>query len=133
MMETELVKRLTLDKELDKDKELKRLYMSYANLYDMNLVDNLKLTSVELDVKYSTNNPSSWHNFLKYPIVKKYIEGYLDEIIQKRAMSVLSEDAGKARDAHMIAKDIDAKNKGSDNSNIVVMFMPQRKYVDKAS
>jgi hypothetical protein len=62
-------------------------------------------------------------------MVKKYIDTFLDELAEKKAQIVLSQDAGKTRDALNVAKSIQDKNKGDDNSNIVVFFMPQKKYV----
>lgn len=128
-VESDLLLRLQEDKELAKDKEQKMLFLSYANQYDSDLLNNLKLTSLELDAKYNTMNPSSWLRFVKYPIVKKYIDGYLDESSEKAAQTILAGDAGKPRDALRIKQDIYEKRKGQDNSNIVVLFMPQRNYV----
>jgi hypothetical protein len=127
---SELNLNLRKDRNLENDKELQALFLSYANLYDEELLDNLKLTSLELDAKYQTANPSSWLKFLKYPIVKRYIDNYLDEDAEKKAQLVLAQDAGKARDAIQIQKNIQEKNKKNDNSNIVVLFMPQKSYVE---
>ncbi|MCK9325780.1 MAG: hypothetical protein M0P69_09810 [Bacteroidales bacterium] len=102
--------------------------MSYATLYDGELMENLRLTSVELDNKYMTMDPASWMEFLRHPIVKRYVDAYLEETAEKKAALVLSEDAGKPRDALSIQKSIQERRKGDDNSNIIVFFMPQKKY-----
>lgn len=60
VVETELVRRLKDDRDLMSDEERKMRYLSYANLYDGSLLDNIRLTSVELDAKYATMDPSSW-------------------------------------------------------------------------
>lgn len=124
----ELVRRLQEDRDLAADDERKAQFLSYASLYDTDLLDNLKRTSVELDNKYATADPASWLEFLRHPIVKKYVDTYLEETAEKKAALVLSEDAGKPRDALSIQKSIQEKRKGDDNSNIVVLFMPQKKY-----
>lgn len=127
---SELVEMLKKDKNLQNDKDKKLLFLSYANLFDQDLIENLKMTSLQLDNKYKTADPSSWLKFLKYPIVKKYIDGYLDEEAEKQAQLVLSQDAGKTRDAIQIQKSIKERQKGQDNANIVVVFMPQKSYVE---
>jgi hypothetical protein len=127
---SELNAMLKKDKNLEMDKDMQALFFSYAIMYDEELLDNLKLTSLELDAKYQTANPSSWLKFLKYPIVKRYIDNYLYEDAEKKAQLVLSQDAGKPRDAIQIQKNIEERNKKNDNSNIVVIFMPQKSYVE---
>ena len=127
---SELVEILKKDKNLANDKQKQGLFLSYANLFDNELIENLKMTSIQLDAKYLTGDPSSWLKFLKYPIVKRYIDNYLDEEAEKQAQLVLSQDAGKTRDAIQIQKAIKERQKGQDNSNIVVVFMPQKSYVE---
>lgn len=127
--ESELVKWLKMDKELEKSTQTRMTFLSYAHLFDEDLADNLEKTSLELDAKYQTGDPSSWLRFVKYPIVKKYIDTFLDEMAEKKAQIVLSQDAGKTRDALNVSKTIQEKNKNDDNGNIVVFFMPQKRYV----
>ena len=127
---SELLERLKGDKDLAKDSEMKTMFMSYARMFDAELNDNLKLTSVELDAKYKSMNPSTWLKFLRHPIVKRYVDNFLEETAEKKAALVLSEDAGKPRDALSIQKRIEDKNKGNDNGNIIVYFMPQKRYVE---
>ncbi|NCC68206.1 MAG: hypothetical protein EOM14_08450 [Clostridia bacterium] len=122
------MRRLQDDRDLAADDERKAQFLSYATLYDTDLMANLRLTSVELDNKYVTGDPASWLEFLRHPIVKRYVDSYLEETAEKKAALVLSEDAGKPRDALSIQKSIQDKRKGDDNSNIVVFFMPQKKY-----
>jgi hypothetical protein len=133
VVESELVKRLKLDRELEKDPTTRMTFLSYGYLFDEDLANNLEKTSLELDSKYQTGDPSSWLRFVKYPIVKKYIDTFLDELAEKKAQIVLSQDAGKTRDALNVAKSIQEKNKGDDNANIIVFFMPQKRYVQEGN
>jgi len=128
-VESALTLRLQQDKELDKDKAKKMAFLSCARSYDTDLGNNLKLTSLELDAKYKTASPSLWQQFVMYPVVKHYIDGYLEEIQEKKAAILLSEDAGHTRDALSITKEIYERRKGKDNSQFIVLWVPQRKYI----
>lgn len=128
-IKSDLEIRLSQDKELAKDKELQALFLSYAVLYDSDLLENLQRTSFELDEKYVTLSPQTWFKFLKYPIVKKYIDGFLEESAEKMAQLTLAERGGNTKDALTVQKQIEEKRKANDNASYIVMFMPQRKLV----
>lgn len=131
LKQSELIERLKSDKNLDKDREKMLMFISFANMFEGDLENNLRLTSLELDSKYSTSNPSGWLSFLKHNIVKNYIDSYLEEEAEKKAKIVLATTGGGAGDALRTTKAIEEKRKSRDNSNIVVVFMPQKNYVTK--
>lgn len=127
MEELELRQILIDDKSLKK--EDKDMFLSYATMYEIDLKDNLDLDSIDLNEKYATGNPRSWQRFLQHPSVKKYIDGFLDERAAKVADKRLSDTGMKTHEALKVKAAIDAKGSGLDNSNIVVMFLPQKEYV----
>lgn len=105
--------------------EDKQAYVSLAKLYEQDFRENLKLTSLELDDKYETNDPHLWQKFLAHPSVSNYIENYLLEEADKKALVALSDSkqAGKA----MKSKEyIDKKKKKDDNSRYIVMLLPSK-------
>jgi hypothetical protein len=116
------------DPALKEDQEKRILYTSYASLFDSDLIENLHFTSIELNDKYNTSNPSSWREFLRHPIVKRYIDGFLNERTEKTADVSLGAVGFKPKDALKIKETMSAKNKGEDNSNILVVFLPQKDF-----
>jgi hypothetical protein len=128
--ENELSKLLLADKQLKEDPEKRQLYLTYAGLFMSNFSSNLDATSLELDEQYQTRNPSSWQKFLKYPVVKRFIDGFIDERSERTANKVIGTSEMKTRDALKVKEQAEIKQKGEDNSNIVVMFLPQKEYID---
>lgn len=116
------------DKNLQEDKEKRLKYISFANLFSDDLMENLNLTSLELDDKYFTSDPIAWRDFLKYPPVAKFVDGFLTEKAERVAMKTLGEGSGKASDALKVKQMVDSKRNENDNSNIVVVFLPQKEY-----
>ena len=129
MDENELSKLLLADKQLKENTDLRQLYLTYSGLFVSNLNENLDKTSLELDEEYQTRNPSSWQKFLRYPVVKKFIDGFIDERSERSANKAIGTDM-KARDAIKVKEQVEQKQKGDDNSNILVMFLPQKEYID---
>jgi hypothetical protein len=119
---------LKKDQVLMEDSEKRVLFSSYANLFDSELLENLHLTSIELNAKYNTSNPSSWRLFLRHPLVKNYIDGFLSERAEKTADMALGMAEFKPKDAMAVKEQMSLKNKGEDNSNIIVVFLPQKDY-----
>lgn len=116
------------DGSLDKDPKKKMLFKSYAVMFSDDLVANLDLTSIELDEKYMTDNPVSWRRFLNHPSVKRFVDGFLNERAEKQAMKQMGEGYQKTTDALKVKEMVDSKKEKDDNSQIVVVFMPQKKY-----
>lgn len=117
------------DEGLKKDKETLALFRSYASLFDKDMVTNLGLTSLELDEKYSTQDPAGWRKFINYAPVRKFVKDLLLERAEKTADLSLAASGGQdAKDAIHVQKMVDEKRKGEDNSHIVVMFLPKRDF-----
>jgi hypothetical protein len=119
---------LKKDQLLNENSEKKILFAGYATLFDSELEENLHLTSIELNAKYNTANPSSWRLFLRHPLVKNYIDGFLSEKAEKTADMALGAADFKPKDAMAVKEQMSLKNKGEDNSNILVVFLPQKDY-----
>ena len=119
---------LKKDQMLMEDSTKRILFTGYATLFDSELLENLQLTSIELNMKYNTANPSSWRAFLRHPLVKQYIDGFLSERAEKTADMALGVAEFKPKDAMAVKEQMSLKNKGEDNSNIIVVFLPQKDY-----
>jgi hypothetical protein len=104
----------------------KATFSSLANLFEQDFKENLRLTSLELDDKLSTKSPSLWQQFLSHNSVKNFIDNYIYEEVEKKAMNAIGEgitDSNKA----LKAKDaVDKKKKREDNTNIIVMLLPEK-------
>jgi hypothetical protein len=127
--DNELINLIMADKQLKDDPDRRQLYITYAGLFSSELVENIDLTSLELDDKYKTGNPSSWQKFLKHNVVKRFIDGFVDERSERNANKAIGVDV-KTSDALKIKEQLEKKNNADDNSNIVVMFLPQKEYFD---
>ena len=115
------------DGSIADDAEKTMLYKSYATIFEQDFLNNLYLTSLELDEKYATSNPASWRNFLKHTSVKNYLESYKTEIQENLADKALNL-VEKPRDALKMKEAIDKKKDENTNKNIVVFFIPQKDY-----
>ncbi len=113
------------DNTLDDDRKAE--FLSFAGFFDSDLLENLYKTSIDLNVKYKTDSPSSWMRFLKHPSVKKYIEGFRLEQQQSTAGGVLAM-IEKPTDAIRMQKALNDMVEEEDNHNYVVFFMPQKDY-----
>lgn len=127
---TDLGRILYHDKQLNEDKPRLQLFLSLAKMFDEDLRGNLKMTSFELDSKYSTGNHRSWLEFKQYAPVHKYIAQYLDEEQLSMARRAIDDSViTKVRDAVNIQNQIEDKQVKEQNTNIIVFFMPQKEYV----
>ena len=87
----------------------------------------MQLTSLELDEKLHTNQPSLWQRFLNHTSVKNFIDNYLYEDMDKRTMTALGSGSFKeANKALKVKEVIDKKKRKDDNTNIIVMLLPQK-------
>ena len=121
---------LNNDEKLRENNELFMKYKSYAFIFEQDLSENIYRTSIELADEYpQVASPVAWQKFLNYPIVKKFRNLFLDEEQLKTANEQLK--TGKASSSSLKVKEnIISKNNEDDNSNIVVMFLPQKNYID---
>ena len=125
--ESELIEALKQDDGLKKD--VLMLYTSYAGFFEEDLSNNLYLTSIELNDKYNTENPSSWQRFLRHPVVKKYKQQFIDERAESVADTFINKGELKPNEALKLKTNIEKNRKGDDNSNLVVFFLPQKDYL----
>lgn len=116
------------DGSLKEDKQKRMLYRSLAVMFSQDLVANLDLTSIELDEKYQTGSPLDWRKFLNHSSVKKFIDSFLNERAEKAAMKTIGIGSAKASESLKIKEMVDSKKEKEDNSNVVVVFLPQKKY-----
>lgn len=119
------------DKSLKDNSNLPQ-FISLANLFELDgqFTPNLYLTSVELEEKYADSGTTrvGWNNFLKHNSVKKYLDSFREENLETKANKQLESSDLTAKDALAIKKEMDSKRKADDNSNIVVIFLPQKDY-----
>lgn len=95
--------------------------------FEEDLFENIDLTSMELYTKYKeiTEVPSLWQKFLGHKPVKEYIQGFVNEKARKAAnMSMVN--PMKASEAVKVSEHLAKNEISEDNSNIVVMLMPQK-------
>lgn len=126
--DSELEQIIMEDGSLAKSGQKRNLFKSYAALFSEDLLLNLYLTSIELDDKYLTDDPVSWRKFLNHTSVKKFVDGFLNEKAEKEAMKTLGLGTAKSNEALKVKEMVDSKRKTEDNSNIVVVFLPQKVY-----
>lgn len=124
----ELEQLILEDGSLKEDNKKRLLYKSYAVMFSEDLINNLDLTSIELDEKYRTDNPVSWRKFLNHSSVKKFIDGFLNERAEKAAMKTIGEGSTKASESLKIMERVDSRQDKEDNSNMIVVFLPQKRY-----
>ena len=125
---SELESLIINDGSLKEDKAKRLLFKSYAVMFSEDMIENLDLTSIELDDKYKTDNPVSWRRFLNHPSVKKFIDGFLNERAEKAAMKQIGEGSTRAVEALKIKEMVDSKQEKEDNSQMIVVFLPQKRY-----
>ena len=125
---SELEQLILEDGSLKEDSDKRLLFKSYAVMFSEDLINNLDLTSIELDEKYQTDNPVSWRKFLNHSSVKKFIDGFLNERAEKMAMKQIGEGSSKTSESLKIMERVDSRQDKEDNSNMVVVFLPQKRY-----
>lgn len=126
----ELPKLLSQDKALNEPgkEEAKMAFISLANIYEANLAENLLRDSIELAEAYPDIPATQWQKFLRNHVVNKFIEGFLKDRAEKQALKAMGEGGLKASEALKIKQDIDSQKPKEYNNNIVVMFLPQKRY-----
>ena len=96
-------------------REDKMAFVSLARLFEENnFKENLQLTSLELDEKLHTNQPSLWQRFLSHTSVKNFIDNYLYEDMDKRTMSALGSGSFKEANKALKVKEVIDKKKRKD-------------------
>jgi len=124
-LDQNLITIIAEDKIISKDN--RPIFSAMAVKFEEDLFENIDLTSMELFIKYRelTESASLWQKFLQHKPVKEYIQGFLNEKAKKAAnMSMVN--PMKASEAVKVAEHLSKNEIVEDNSNIVVMLMPQK-------
>ena len=121
-----LLKVIDNDAGLTKEERLE--FKSLARLFQKDFKNNLSKTSLELDEDLKTNNPSMWRKFLSHMSIKNFIDDYLYEDMEKKAIDAMSGKSGykESSKALKIKQVVDEKKKGEDNSNFVLVMLPSK-------
>ena len=119
-VENQLISLLKADEKLAKDQ--KKSYLANANLFLENFDKNIDKTSIELN-KDIPIGIDTWKEFLNYPVVRKYIQGFKDEKIMKVADSGLMQGD---KNAIGIKKVMQGNGPAVNNSNIVIIRLPEK-------
>lgn len=122
--ENQLLVRLRADEKLDKTTKMS--YISIANIYLDNFDENINKTSIDMNKEYPLGI-DTWKDFLNYPIVRQYIQSFRDEQISQIADKGLMEGD---KDAVSIKKVMQDKGPTINNSNIVVIRLPEKRDFD---
>lgn len=122
--ENQLLVRLRKDEKLDKTTKMS--YISIANIYLDNFDENINKTSIDMNKEYPLGI-DTWKDFLNYPIVRQYIQSFRDEQISQIADKGLMEGD---KDAVSIKKVMQDKGPTINNSNIVVIRLPEKRDFD---
>ena len=118
---------ITADEGLKRDKERYEKFKAFSTLFEKDLTNNLERTSIELDRTYFTADAAGWRDYLNYPTVKNFIDGFLNEKAEKSAKLAMGREMD-TKDGVRVQKALDEKKKGGQNANIIVMFLPRRDY-----
>lgn len=121
--ESKLIIDLRADKNLAKNKDKKEEFIGLAYVFLENLKDNLNKTSLELDEKTPVG-VDLWREWLNYPIIRSYLQQFKDEKIENIV------DSGLMRgDKNLVGikKILDNNGPQVNNSNIVLIRLPERK------
>lgn len=117
-----------LVKAIQDDKKLSSLdkqeFISLANVYSMNLSENLKKSSVELSDDTGVD-VDTWRSFLTYPSIKRIIDSYVSEQIKKKADVALIGGTG-TRDAINVRKAMLEETSGEDNTRYIILRLPDK-------
>lgn len=122
--ENQLLVRLKEDTKLDKTTKMS--YISIANIYLDNFDENINKTSIDMNKEYPLGI-DTWKDFLNYPIVRQYIQSFRDEQISQIADKGLMEGD---KDAVSIKKVMQDKGPNINNSNIIVIRLPEKRDFD---
>ena len=72
---------------------------------------------------------NGWVEFKQYPPVRKYITKFLDEQQYSQALKTITQSGlTRTKDALDVQSIIDGKRKTDQNTNVIVVLMPQKNY-----
>lgn len=119
-VDNKLLTLLKNDEKLDKDTKMS--YISIANVFLENFSKNLDKTSIELNEEIPIGI-DTWRDFLNYPIVRQYIQGFRDEQINSVADKGLREGD---KNAVSIKKVMQEAGPAVNNSHIIMIRLPEK-------
>ena len=100
----------------------KMSYLSLATLFMEKFDENINKTSIEMNNTIPVGI-DTWKDFLNYPVVRKYIQSFKDEKIMNIADTGLMEGN---KNAVSIKKSIEDKGSTINNSNIIIIRIPEK-------
>lgn len=121
--ESELLINLKKDEKLRENPDKRMGFISMASMFLDDFANNLYLTSIEMHEKIPYFSIDGWREFLDYPIVRKYVKQFKDEKIKLVAEQGL---ATGDKDAVSIKKAMEASGPQINNSNIVLIRLPEK-------
>ena len=125
--ESKLIEALKNDEKLKEEPDYRMAMISQATMFLEDFANNMYLTSIEMHAKIPYFSIDAWKDFLNYPIVRKYVKSFKDEKINIAAEQGLAEgDKG----ALGIKKAMDSSGPSVNNSNIVLIRLPEKKVWD---
>lgn len=119
--ESQLITALSADPKLEGDRKAE--FISMARLFLENFKENMYKTSLEMDEIHPLGQ-DIWRDFLNYPIVRKYIQSFVSEKIGSIVDAGMMEGN---KDAVNIKKAFDANGPAINNSNIILIRLPEKK------
>lgn len=129
--ENELIKMLKNDTKLREKPDFRMQMIALATMFMEDFENNLYKTSIELHslpAPYNYYSIDAWKEFLNYPVVRKYIKSFRDEQINMMADTAL---AGGDKSAVSIKKAMQEGGPAINNSNIVLIRLPEKKDWDE--
>ncbi|MBO5476127.1 MAG: hypothetical protein J6A15_00040 [Clostridia bacterium] len=122
--ESKLILDLKADPKLIEDPEKRMEYVSMATMFLEDFSNNIYKTSIEMYDVIPYFSIDMWREFLNYPVVRKYIKAFKDEQISAVAERGMAEGD---KNALGIKKAMEGNISGANNSNIVLIRLPERK------
>jgi hypothetical protein len=116
------------DTKLEDD--IRMEYLTLGNTFLDDFRTNITLTSIELDDKYGYGI-DTWNGFINYPMIKKYIQGFVKELISKSADANLIKGEG-VRDSINVRKEMDKANGDLQSERFVIFLLPKKIVEDEA-
>lgn len=129
--ENKLTEMLKLDEKLRENPDFRMQMLALAEMFMDDFENNMYKTSIELHSlpgPYGFYSIDAWKEFLNYPIVRKYIKSFRDEKINMMADTAL---AGGDKSAVSIKKAMQEGGPAINNSNIVLIRLPEKKDWDE--
>lgn len=107
------------------DSSTKTRYVHLAKLYLSDMKKNILQDQFELNKDYPEATPDEWNDFLSDRIVSTYITKHKRTLLKSAAEFNLSLPGAKnKRDSLQLIRDIESKEQGEQNKNVVIIRIP---------